>query len=299
MFANPQLAKSQNALTPDVCQASPPPAPAPAPPAGGSAPPAGAPGLPAARIGDMHTCPLVNPGPVPHVGGPILTGFPTVIIGFMPAARVTDMVVCVGPPDMITKGSPTVFIGYLPAARLGDMTAHGGVIVMGFPTVLIGDSGSGGAGAAGPASPANVNVQVGPQTDLVPPEQPGSGSDGAPDPKAVEQKPPPESVLVDAAGAFGEGADGGRALVPDMCAPGTPRAPIPIPYPIIVNNGPLFGYPGNVTSYPTTGNSNVRDPGAWGAGEPGALGVPLAIPIPAGVGGAPVPSPGRVVVVAP
>jgi len=94
---------------------------------------------PAARVGDMHTCPMVNPGPVPHVGGPILPpGVPTVIIGGMPAAVVTTTCTCVGPPDVIAKGSMTVMIGGLPAARLGDNTAHGGVIVSGLPTVMIG-----------------------------------------------------------------------------------------------------------------------------------------------------------------
>jgi uncharacterized Zn-binding protein involved in type VI secretion len=95
---------------------------------------------PAARIGDMHTCPMVTPGtpPVPHVGGPISMGCPTVMIGFMPAARVGDMAVCVGPPDAIAMGSFTVVIGGMPAARLGDMTVHGGVISMGCPTVMIG-----------------------------------------------------------------------------------------------------------------------------------------------------------------
>ena len=93
---------------------------------------------PAARVTDMHTCPMTT-GPVPHVGGPILPpGCPTVLIGFLPAARVTDMATCVGPPDTIVKGSTTVLIGYLPAARIGDNTAHGGVIVLGCPTVIIG-----------------------------------------------------------------------------------------------------------------------------------------------------------------
>lgn len=93
---------------------------------------------PAARVTDMHVCPMVT-GVVPHVGGPILPPCcPTVIIGMMPAARVTDMAVCVGPPDSIAKGSATVKIGNLPAARLGDQTAHGGVIVSGFPQVMIG-----------------------------------------------------------------------------------------------------------------------------------------------------------------
>ena len=98
-------------------------------------------GLPAARVADMHVCPMVTPGvpPVPHVGGPISgPGCPTVLIGGMPAARATDMAVCVGPPDLIAKGSVTVLIGSMPAARMGDMTAHGGSIVLGCPTVLIG-----------------------------------------------------------------------------------------------------------------------------------------------------------------
>lgn len=95
------------------------------------------PGPPAARITDMHTCPMVT-GIVPHVGGPIITGSPNTIIGNMPAARVTDSLTCVGPPDTIVKGSATVMINNLPAARIGDQTAHGGVIVLGYPTVLIG-----------------------------------------------------------------------------------------------------------------------------------------------------------------
>jgi uncharacterized Zn-binding protein involved in type VI secretion len=77
-------------------------------------------------------------GVVPHVGGPIVTGSPTMLTAEMPQARVTDMLVCVGPPDMIVMASFTVFVDGLPAARLGDMTVHGGVIVTGEPTVLIG-----------------------------------------------------------------------------------------------------------------------------------------------------------------
>jgi uncharacterized Zn-binding protein involved in type VI secretion len=98
-------------------------------------------GLPAARVSDMHVCPMVTPGvpPVPHVGGPILPpGCPTVLVGKLPAARATDMCTCFGPPDLIAKGSVTVLIQKLPAARMGDMTAHGGTIVLGCPTVLIG-----------------------------------------------------------------------------------------------------------------------------------------------------------------
>ena len=95
----------------------------------------------AARVSDMHLCPMVTPGtpPIPHVGGPILpAGCPTVLIGGLPAARVGDMATCVGPPDSIIKGSSSVFIGGMPAARVGDTTAHGGVLVAGCPTVIIG-----------------------------------------------------------------------------------------------------------------------------------------------------------------
>lgn len=95
---------------------------------------------PAARIGDMHTCPMVTPGtpPIPHVGGPVVMGAPNVLIGKIPASRIGDTCVCVGPPDSIAKGSATVKIAGMPAARLGDMTAHGGSIVVGLPTVMIG-----------------------------------------------------------------------------------------------------------------------------------------------------------------
>lgn len=95
-------------------------------------------GQPAARLTDMHVCPMVT-GVVPHVGGPISgPGAPTVLIGGLPAARVGDMAVCVGPPDAIIVGCFTVLIGGQPAARMGDSTAHGGVIALGYPTVLIG-----------------------------------------------------------------------------------------------------------------------------------------------------------------
>ena len=92
----------------------------------------------AARVGDMHVCPLVN-GTVPHVGGPVIPpATPNVIIAGMPAAKVGDMLTCTGPPDSIIKGSATVMIGGMPAARQGDSTAHGGTIVIGCPTVIIG-----------------------------------------------------------------------------------------------------------------------------------------------------------------
>jgi uncharacterized Zn-binding protein involved in type VI secretion len=133
----------------------------------------------------------VNPGPVPHVGGPITTGFPQVLIGNMPAARVTDMATCVGPPDVIAKGSPTVIIGYLMAARIGDNTVHGGVIVTGFPTVIIGDSGSG--------------CGVGP---VAPP----SGCTAAPVPPV-----PTVAAAVAAAAANKQAAVAGTPLVPCKC----------------------------------------------------------------------------------
>lgn len=92
---------------------------------------------PAARLTDFHTCPI--PGTPPHVGGPVVgPGVPTVLIGGLPAAIVGDLLTCVGPPDTIVKGSATVIIGGMPAARMGDLTSHGGVIVQGFPTVMIG-----------------------------------------------------------------------------------------------------------------------------------------------------------------
>ncbi len=96
---------------------------------------------PAARVTDLHTCPMVTPGtpPVPHVGGPVIgPGASTVLIGGMPAAVVGDMCACAGPPDTIVKGSSTVMIGGMPAARMQDQTAHGGVIVQGAPNVQIG-----------------------------------------------------------------------------------------------------------------------------------------------------------------
>lgn len=98
---------------------------------------------PASRLTDMHVCPMVTPGtpPVPHVGGPILPPCePTVLIGFLPAARMGDMCTCVGPPDTIAKGSPTVLTGYMMQARIGDPTIHGGSIVMGEMTVMVGDA---------------------------------------------------------------------------------------------------------------------------------------------------------------
>lgn len=93
---------------------------------------------PAARLTDMHACPMVT-GLVPHVGGPIVgPGVATVLIGSLPAAVMGDSCTCVGPPDSIVKGSATVMIGGKPAARMGDSCSHGGTIVLGLPTVMIG-----------------------------------------------------------------------------------------------------------------------------------------------------------------
>jgi len=131
---------------------------------------------PAARLTDMHVCPMVT-GVVPHVGGPIVApGAPTVLIEFLPAARMTDMLTCVGPPDMIMMGSPTVLIQFLMAARMGDPTVHGGVIVVGAPTVMIGEvgmgmpetvavptlaGGAGGTPAGGPAETVASGITAG------------------------------------------------------------------------------------------------------------------------------------------
>ena len=109
-------------------------------------------GQPAARVGDMHVCPMQTPAvvPIPHVGGPILPPCAvTVLTGGIPQARITDMCVCVGPPDVISKASTTVYVCGLNAARMGDMTVHGGSIVVGLPTVLIGDMMPGGGGGGG------------------------------------------------------------------------------------------------------------------------------------------------------
>lgn len=98
-------------------------------------------GQPAARVTDMHTCPMVTPGvpPVPHVGGPINPPTsPNVLTVMLPQARVGDKAFCVGPPDTLVKCSMTVMVNNMPAARIGDTFSHGGVVVAGAPTVLIG-----------------------------------------------------------------------------------------------------------------------------------------------------------------
>lgn len=92
----------------------------------------------AARITDMHVCPLFT-GPVPHVGGPVASpSAPTVLVGGIPQAGIGSMCVCVGPPDAIVKGSATVLAGGIPASRMLDNCAHGGMVVLGCFTVMIG-----------------------------------------------------------------------------------------------------------------------------------------------------------------
>ncbi len=126
----------------------------------------------------MHTCPMVTVL-VPHVGGPILPPCePTVLIGFLPAARITDMLTCVGPPDMIAMGSPTVLIGNLMAARIGDPTVHGGVIVLGEPTVMIGEVGMGAPVTVLPDVPMPVAALPDPPAG---PLQPAANSSSSPD----------------------------------------------------------------------------------------------------------------------
>ncbi len=145
---------------------------------------------PAARITDMHTCPMVNPGPVPHVGGPVSSGSPNVIIGYQPAGRKSDTAVCVPATDKIAKGSPTVLINNLDAARIGDPTVHGGVIVVGCPTVIIGDSGQGCAmkSAAANAAPFCEECEK---------------AKKEPPPKEQKKEPPPNKPPPNAA-ALGE-----------------------------------------------------------------------------------------------
>ncbi len=179
---------------------------------------------PAARLTDMHTCPMVD-GIVPHVGGPIVApGEPTVLIGFLPAARVTDQAICVGPPDMIAMGSPTVLIGGLMAARLGDPTEHGGVIVLGEPTVIIGEVGMGGAGTAigmGMAmaqtsavacpsdNPSKYSVPAAPAANIAPPASFYKAQEAAASPD-----PASSPAAVQDAGPAANGAN--NAIAPDV-----------------------------------------------------------------------------------
>ena len=104
---------------------------------------------PAARLGDNHTCPMLNPDESPHTGGPISEGEGSVLVGYMPAARLGDQATCLGPTDAISTGTGSILISYMPAAALGDQTVHGGFIAQGENTVLLGDSAAGAGGSTG------------------------------------------------------------------------------------------------------------------------------------------------------
>jgi uncharacterized Zn-binding protein involved in type VI secretion len=157
----------------------------------------------------MHVCPLATPGtpPIPHVGGPISMGCPTVMIGFLPAARVGDMAICVGPPDSIAMGSLTVMIGSMPAARIGDLTVHGGSIVKGCPTVMIGDMGMGSPGAPG-----------------VPVLKPPRGVIG-PLPPALAPPSSAATIEEDGSGGGTSGSSGAPSISPGSRPPGAPQTP--------------------------------------------------------------------------
>lgn len=150
---------------------------------------------PAARVTDMHVCPMVT-GVVPHVGGPIIPPCePTVLIGALPAARITDMLTCVGPPDMIIMGSPTVLIGGLMAARIGDPTEHGGVIILGCFTVIIGE-----AAVPAPSAPSAPSASSAPAV----PGAAGPAAAVAPPSSAVSAVTDEERALAASAGSSPE-----------------------------------------------------------------------------------------------
>ena len=162
---------------------------------------------PAARVTDMHVCPMVTVL-VPHVGGPILPPCePTVLIGFLPAARITDMLTCVGPPDIIVMGSPTVLIGGLMAARIGDPTAHGGVIILGCFTVMIGE-----AGVPAPSAPSAPSLPSVAAPAVAAASAPPAGGSSGPAGSASSGAPGPpltpaqfDKYLEDAAKSPGDG----------------------------------------------------------------------------------------------
>lgn len=114
--------------------------------------------LPASRIGDLHTCPMVT-GVVPHVGGPFILGSPTVVVGMMPQSRVTDQLTCVGPPDVALKGDPTVLVGMAGAG--GVVGASAGVVAMGAPVPQAAPpSASGGSPAAEAGASASMHAST-------------------------------------------------------------------------------------------------------------------------------------------
>ena len=123
---------------------------------------------PVARITDMHVCPMQTPAvvPIPHVGGPVVgPGAPTVMAGVMPVSVIGDTAVCVGPPDIMVMGSFTVLACGKPVVRITDVTAHGGMVLVGAPTVLVGDSGGAGSAAAQTMSAAKAGGSAFARTD--------------------------------------------------------------------------------------------------------------------------------------
>jgi uncharacterized Zn-binding protein involved in type VI secretion len=182
-------------------------------------------GKPAARIGDMHVCPMITVL-VPHVGGPVVgPGCPTVLIGGMPAAVMGDMCVCVGPPDTIVLGSTGVMIGGKPAARMGDQCVHGGTIILGCPTVLIGETGSG--GSAGSAAVIGGAMGGTGDTEAITPAKTAGLSKMPKNALQLVKKdaPPQLSVIITQALALKEAAVQGAALVhnPQCCSACAPK----------------------------------------------------------------------------
>jgi uncharacterized Zn-binding protein involved in type VI secretion len=164
---------------------------------------------------------MATPGtpPIPHVGGPILPpGAPTVLIGFLPAARVSDMALCVGPPDSIAMGSPTVFISGMMAARIGDPTVHGGSIVMGCPTVMIGEVGMGSPGS--PSVPV-----VAPPASMLGPLQPAPPPSGSAQSEGGGSSSPAGGAGSVAASSGGAAPGGGQSSPPPPASPPAKEPP--------------------------------------------------------------------------
>lgn len=93
---------------------------------------------PAAFLGSLHVCPQVT-GVVPHVGGPAMGMAVMVMVGGPVAVNTNNISVCVGPPDKVAMASTTVMAQGKPMARMGDLCGHGGSIVLGMPTIIVGD----------------------------------------------------------------------------------------------------------------------------------------------------------------
>lgn len=115
---------------------------------------------PIARLNDMHLCPMQTPAvvPIPHVGGPLIgPGAPTVLAGGVPISVLGDTAVCFGPPDVMVLAAFSVLAEGKPVVRICDTSAHGGVTLIGLPTVLVGDSGGSGSPQAATMSAARAS----------------------------------------------------------------------------------------------------------------------------------------------